>query len=98
MSILTSAATVYTGGRLLPESGGRFVAGMDKQIDERLQKLEAHAAHLEHEFEQLNQVVIDQGRTIARLQKELARTSSTVEGIEMERIRANNPKPPHHTI
>ena len=63
---------------------------------ERLEKIESHLAHLEHQYEQLNNVVIEQGRLLARLQKESAKVSDTVQTIELERIRANNPKPPHY--
>ena len=62
----------------------------------RLEKIESHLAHLEHQYEQLNKVVIEQGRLLARLQKESAKVSHAVENIELERIRANNPKPPHY--
>ena len=65
-------------------------------FSERLQKIEAHLAHLEHQYEQLNEVVIEQGRALARLQKESTKTSHAVETMELERIRANNSKPPHH--
>ena len=66
------------------------------ELSERLEKIETHFAHLEHQFEQLNNVVIEQGRLLARLQKAHAKVSQTVETIELEKIRANNPKPPHH--
>lgn len=62
----------------------------------RLEKIESHLAHVERQYEQLNQVVIDQGRLLARLQRECAKVSDSVGSMEMERIRANNPKPPHH--
>jgi len=62
----------------------------------RLEKIESALAHLEHQYEQLNAVVIEQGRLLARLQKEFAKTSEAVQTIELERIRANNPKPPHY--
>jgi uncharacterized coiled-coil protein SlyX len=65
-------------------------------MSERLEKIESHLAHLEHEYEQLNNMVIEQGRLLARLQKEQAKVSQTVETIELEKIRANNPKPPHY--
>jgi uncharacterized coiled-coil protein SlyX len=61
-----------------------------------MEKIETHLAHLEHQYEQLNEVVIEQGRALARLQKENAKVSQVVETMELERIRANNPKPPHH--
>jgi uncharacterized coiled-coil protein SlyX len=53
-------------------------------------------AHLEHQQEELNQVVVEQARLIGRLQKEVARASDAMEGQELERIRANNQKPPHY--
>ena len=63
---------------------------------ERLEKIETHLAHLERQYEQLNQVVIEQGRVLTRLQKESAKVSETVQTIELDRIRSNNTKPPHY--
>jgi uncharacterized coiled-coil protein SlyX len=65
-------------------------------FSERLEKIESHLAHLEHQYEQLNHVVVEQGRLLTRLQKESAKVSETVRTFELERIRANNPKPPHY--
>jgi uncharacterized coiled-coil protein SlyX len=62
----------------------------------RLEKIESHLAHLERQYEELNQVVIEQARLLARLQKESAKVSETIGTIEIERIRATNPKPPHY--
>jgi uncharacterized coiled-coil protein SlyX len=64
-------------------------------MEERVQKLESHVAFLERQFEELNDVVIAQGKALARIQAELARASEALQAAEMERIRANNPKPPH---
>jgi uncharacterized coiled-coil protein SlyX len=69
---------------------------MDNSLEERLQKLETHLAHVERQYDELNQVVIDQSRIITRLQKELSKTSTAVETMELDRIRANNTKPPHY--
>ncbi len=69
---------------------------MDKSLAEQLESLESHIAHLERQYEQLNEVVIAQGRALARIQKELAKTSDAVQSMEVERIRVNNPKPPHY--
>ena len=66
------------------------------EVSERLERIEASLAHLEKQYEELNQVVIEQGRVLARLQKENAKTSEAVRTMEMERIRTNNPKPPHY--
>jgi uncharacterized coiled-coil protein SlyX len=64
--------------------------------EERLQKLEFALAHLERMYDQLNQVIIEQGHTIRHLQIQQARMASTIEAQELERIRATNPKPPHY--
>jgi SlyX protein len=77
----------------------RFQRQTDFMADElfqRLEKLESHAAHLEHQVEQLNEVVIEQGKLLERLKRETQRQSSAMESLELERIKANNPKPPHH--
>ena len=66
------------------------------EVSPRLEKLESALAHLEHQYEQLNQVVIEQGRLLTRLQKEYVKTSDAVQTMELERIRANNAKPPHY--
>jgi uncharacterized coiled-coil protein SlyX len=53
-------------------------------------------AHLEHQVEQLNAVVTEQDKLLGRLRKEVQRQSSAMETMEIERIKLNNPKPPHH--
>ena len=63
---------------------------------QRLEKIESHLAHLERQYEELNQVVIEQARVLARLQKEHTKVSGAVESMEMERISTNTPKPPHY--
>ena len=65
-------------------------------MDDRIEKLESHIAFLERQYDELNKVVIDQGRTLARIQSELARASEALQTAELERIRANHPKPPHY--
>jgi len=66
------------------------------ELSKRLEKLESHIAHLEHQVEQLNGVVIEQGKLLERLKKEVQRQSASMETLELERIKANNPKPPHY--
>jgi uncharacterized coiled-coil protein SlyX len=72
-----------------------FTADMS-DLSERLRKIESHFAHLERQYEQLNKVVIEQGRSLARLQKESGKVSQAVENMELERIRATPSKPPHY--
>jgi len=69
---------------------------MDPTTSTRLEKLEFNLSHLEHQFEQLNQVVIEQAALLKRLQTQQRKLGQTIETIELERVRATNPKPPHY--
>ena len=69
---------------------------MADEISKRVEKIESHAAHLEHQVEQLNEVVIEQGKLLEKLKKEIQRQSAILQTGELERIKANNPKPPHY--
>ena len=64
--------------------------------DKQLAKLETHVAHLEHQVEQLNDVVIEQGKLLDRLRKEVQRLSGAMQTMELERVKANNARPPHY--
>lgn len=68
----------------------------DDSIEERLQKLETHVAHLEHLFDELNQVVVEQAEQLHRMKVQQHRLASTIETFELDRIRSTNPKPPHY--
>lgn len=65
---------------------------------QRFERLEAHIAHLEHQIDQLNEVIIEQGKTVEQLKKQLQRQASTLDSIELERIKSTNPKPPHSQV
>lgn len=69
---------------------------MNDEIQARLGKVESHIAHLEHQVEQMNDVIVEQGKVIDRLKKEVLRQSTAMETLELERIKANNTKPPHY--
>jgi uncharacterized coiled-coil protein SlyX len=69
---------------------------MNDELSERLAKIESHAAHLERQYEELNLVVIEQGRVIKKLLSAQQRIAETVETTELERIKGTNPKPPHY--
>lgn len=69
---------------------------MNDDLSQRLEKIEAHVAHLEHQVEQLNAVIIEQGKLVQQMRKQLQRQSATLEAIELERIKATNAKPPHY--
>ena len=69
---------------------------MNDETSRRLERIEANVAHLEHQVEQLNGVIIEQGRLVERLKKEVQRQVKTMETLELERIKETNPKPPHY--
>ena len=69
---------------------------MNEELVQRLERLESHVAHLERQYEELNQVVIEQGRLLKKLQTQQHRLADTIETAERERIHATNPKPPHY--
>jgi uncharacterized coiled-coil protein SlyX len=69
---------------------------MNDEISQRLERLEAISAHLEHQVEQLNQVIIEQAKTIDALKKQAQRQSQTLESMELDRIKATSAKPPHY--
>jgi uncharacterized coiled-coil protein SlyX len=65
-------------------------------LNRRLERIEAHLAHVERLHDDLNEVVVEQAGLLKKLQTQLRRVSNTVETAELERIRATNPKPPHY--
>ncbi len=69
---------------------------MNDEITQRFERLEANIAHLEHQVEQLNEVLVDQSKLVERLKKEVQRQSSTMETMELEHIKSNITKPPHY--
>jgi len=69
---------------------------MSDEVGQRLDRVETNLAHLEHQVEQLNSVIIAQGKELEQLKKLVQRQGTTLETIELERVKATNPKPPHH--
>jgi len=69
---------------------------MADENSRRIDRLEANLAHLEHQVEQLNGVVIEQGKLIDRLKKEVQRNTTAMQTLELERVKSNNQKPPHY--
>jgi uncharacterized coiled-coil protein SlyX len=66
------------------------------ELQRRLERIEAHLAHVERLHDELNEVVVEQSKLIKKLQTQVRRMSDSVETAELERIRATNPKPPHY--
>lgn len=69
---------------------------MSEETSQRLERVEANIAHLEHLVEQLNAVIIEQGKVVESLRRQTHQQATTLESIELERIKATNPKPPHY--
>jgi len=69
---------------------------MADENSRRMDKLESNLAHLEHQVEQLNGVVVEQVKLLERLKKEVQRQTTAMQSLELERIQANNQKPPHY--
>jgi SlyX protein len=69
---------------------------MNDETLQRLERLEAHVTYLEHQVEQLNEVVTGQGKLVELLKKQVQRQSGVLETLELENIKANNARPPHH--
>ena len=69
---------------------------MNDDISDRLGRIESHLAHLEHQVDEMNGVIVAQDKLLERLKKEIQRQSTAMESIELERIKANDTKPPHY--
>ncbi len=62
----------------------------------RIERLESSVSHAERQAEQLNEVVISQGKELLRLRKQLDRIAETFEADQMDRTRTPNTPPPHY--
>ena len=69
---------------------------MPDENSQRIDRLESHLAHLEHQVDQLNGVIIEQGKILDRLSKETQRQSNAMQTLELERVKSNVQKPPHY--
>jgi uncharacterized coiled-coil protein SlyX len=69
---------------------------MDESSQERFQKLEAHVTELEHALDQMNEVLVEQGKLLRRIHAQNQSLSETMTTLEMDRIRSVNTKPPHY--
>ena len=77
-------------------SSFRVKPNMSDDAEDRLVRLEATFAHLEHQVEQLNGVIIEQGKELEQLKRLVQRQAQALESIELERVKSTNPKPPHY--
>ena len=65
-------------------------------LGERISQLEALFSHLERQQEQLNGVIVEQGKTLTRLLKRLDDLDQSMMGQEIDRIRNTQQRPPHY--
>jgi uncharacterized coiled-coil protein SlyX len=70
---------------------------MNDETTARLGQIESHLAHLERQVEELNGVIIEQGKLLERVKKEVHKQSSAMQTMELERIKGNIQKPPHYS-
>ena len=67
--------------------------------DKRLEELEFQLAHLQRQFDQLNEVVTGQADTIDRLQRKISTLEGSVSNLKTASEPATDPldeKPPHY--
>ncbi len=69
---------------------------MSDDTNSRIEKLEIDLAHANHTIDELNSVVVDQGRQIDRLTRKLANMTDQMEEL-LENVLPNHhvEKPPH---
>ena len=92
-ALALAASLACLGAQAAPDAA---TSAQLKALADRLQALESHVTHLERLYEELNEVVISQGKLLKRMQAQQQRLLDAVGSEEVERIRENNPKPPHH--
>ena len=68
----------------------------DSNADERLTRIESNLAELERLYDELNHVVIAQGKALQRMRQMQQQISDTVQTIEIDRIKSTSAKPPHY--
>jgi uncharacterized coiled-coil protein SlyX len=69
---------------------------MDQETSRRIENIESSIAHLERQYEQLNEVIVEQAGVIKKLLAQQQRMAETVETAEIDRIKSTNAKPPHY--
>jgi uncharacterized coiled-coil protein SlyX len=69
---------------------------MDDPVTERLTRIETHLAHVERLCDELNTVVTGQARELERLRQRMALLTESLEQMELDRVKATSPKPPHY--
>jgi uncharacterized coiled-coil protein SlyX len=68
----------------------------DEQIGEKLVRMESLVTHLERQYEELNKVVLEQGKALAKLTNQHERIADSLLDIRQDEIRRDTRKPPHY--
>jgi len=69
----------------------------DDDIGEKLVRLESMMTHLEHQYEELNKVVVEQGKVLSKALSQQERIADTLREMRQDEIRSDNRKPPHYS-
>ena len=64
--------------------------------EDRIVKIESAVAHLEQLTETLNETVIEQEKTLRRLNQQLEQLTERMAKDNVDSIKSNNTKPPHY--
>jgi len=68
----------------------------DEQTREKLVRMESLMTHLERQYEELNKVVMEQGKALAKLTAQHDRIADSLVDIRQDEIRRDTRKPPHY--
>lgn len=69
----------------------------NKEIGANLVRLESILTHLEHQYEELNKVVVEQGKVLAKALSQQEKMADTLREMRQDEIRSDNRKPPHYS-
>ena len=79
---------------------GAGLTKRDQELEGRIEHLESALAHQQHEYDMLNQVVIDQAARLDKLELLLQRTNSqlhdSIHSLHSTKIDPLDEKPPHY--
>ena len=69
---------------------------VEADVNERMTRIETSLAELERLCDELNKIVIAQGKALHRMGQRQQQISDTMVTMEMDRIKSTNAKPPHY--
>lgn len=69
----------------------------DDELGKKLVGLESLITHLEQQYEELNKVVVEQGRVLSKALAQQERIAGTLREMRQDEIRGDDRKPPHYS-